>query len=589
MSKIQSTSPSTSAHSVAPPRAKKPSTKLGNVSRHSLAGSLVASLGLMGCAGFSADTPRLSPEAVIAVEQARTQDARLGNPWFVAERSAISKSARFVEGESRAKNVILFVGDGMGVATVTAARILEGQQRGEMGEDNLLSFEAFPHLALSKTYNTDSQISDSASTMTAMVSGIKTQTGVLGVDESIRRGDHTSVAAASVPTILEEAEMRGLATGIVSTATITHATPAGCYAHVPFRFWEDDSRMSEEARADSFPDIARQLVEFPYGDGIEVALGGGRTHFKPKGEVDPENARRPGSRADGQDLTKAWLDRYPNAEYVWNKDQLNAVDLTKTKHLLGLFEPSNMKWEADRSGDEAGEPSLAEMTAAAIDVLKQDPDGYFLMVEAGRIDHGHHAGNAYRALTDTIALSDAVRVAVEKSQSEDTLIVVTADHSHTLSISGYAKRGNPILGKSVGVNWFGDGEDSLGLDALKQPYTTLSYANGPGYSGASDDQPEGAHTWGRKPCNRRPPFTCSFKGIALGRPDLNEIDTEDPSYLQEATVPMAQETHAGEDVPIYAQGARSGLFSGVREQNYIYHALVEAFGWTKSGTPMPLR
>jgi alkaline phosphatase len=425
--------------------------------------------------------------------------------------------------------------------------------------------------------------------MTAMVSGIKTQTGVLGVDESIRRGDHTSVDSARVPTILEEAEMRGLATGIVSTATVTHATPAGCYAHVPFRFWENDSRMSEEAREDDFPDIARQLVEFPYGDGLEVALGGGRTHFKPRGEADPEDPRRPGSRLDGQDLTRVWLDRYAAAEYVWSQDQLAAVDFENTRHLLGLFEPSDMKWEADRAGDAAGEPSLAEMTRAAIALLDNDPDGYFLMVEGGRIDHGHHAGNAYRALTDTIALSDAVRVALENSDPADTLIVVTADHSHTLSISGYPKRGNPILGKVVGVNWFGEGEDQIGLDALKKPYTTLSYANGPGYSGASKSQPEGAHSWGHRPCDRRPPFECAFEGITAGRPDLSELDTEGPGYLQEATVPMAQETHAGEDVPIYAQGARAALFHGVREQNYIYHALVEAFGWTQNGVPISPR
>ncbi len=559
-----------------------------------LALGLAFSLFTSGCALLSPgallpDALALSDEAARAVEEAQATDLRLTNPWFTAEQSAINTSARFVAGEPRAKNVILFIGDGMGVSTVTAARILEGQQHGEAGEDNQLAFETFPFVALSKTYNTDAQVSDSASTMTAMVSGIKTKTGVLGVDESVRRGDHTSVKESQVLTILEEAEMRGLATGVVSTATITHATPAGCYAHVPFRFWEDDSRMSVDAREDGFPDIARQLVEFPYGDGLEVALGGGRTHFKPKGEVDPENPRRPGSRVDGQDLTQLWVDRYDNAEYVWSLDQMNAVDLEKTQHLLGLFEPGNMKWEADRKGDAAGEPSLAEMTKVAIDVLDNNPNGFFLMVEGGRIDHGHHAGNAYRALTDTIALSDAVRVALENTKGEETLIVVTADHSHTLSISGYPKRGNPILGKVVGVNWFGKGEDQIGLDALKKPYTTLSYANGPGYTGASKSQPEGAHNWGHQPCEQRPPFECEFEGIAEGRPDLSEVDTEDSSYLQEATVPMAQETHAGEDVPIYAQGTRAALFHGVREQNYIYHALVEAFGWTQNGVPISTR
>ena len=225
------------------------------------------------------------------------------------------------------------------------------------------------------------------------------------------------------------------------------------------------------------------------------------------------------------------------------------------------------------------------MTSVALDVLSRDDDGFFLMVEAGRIDHGHHAGNARRALDDTIALSDAVRAAVEKVDLNDTLIVVTADHSHTLTISGYPKRGNPILGKVVGVDWIRQTGDVVAKDGLGQPYTTLSYANGPGYSGATDDQPEGAHRWGHRPCESMS-GPCSFEGIAEGRPDLSEVDTEDATFMQEATVPMSTETHAGEDVPIFAAGARAALFHGVREQHYIYHAMVEALGWTRAGVPV---
>jgi alkaline phosphatase len=516
----------------------------------------------------------------------RGPDPRERNAWFAAGRAAASNATRFIPGERPAKNVILFIGDGMGISTVTAARILEGQNRGQAGEENLLSFEGLPFVAFSKTYNTDAQVSDSASTMTAMVSGVKTKTGVLGVDEHVRRGDHTSVRTSRVLTILEEAENRGLATGVVSTATVTHATPAGCYAHVPFRFWEDDSRMPPEAREAKFPDIARQLVEFPFGDGLEVALGGGRKHFTPKGLPDPEQSQKSGSRLDGRNLTREWVEAREGSAYVWNRDQFAGLDTATTRRVLGLFEPDNMKWEFDRADDEAGEPSLAEMTDVAIELLSKDDDGFFLMVEAGRIDHGHHASNALRALTDTIALSDAVRVALEKTDPSETLVVVTADHSHTLTISGYPKRGNPILGKVVGLNWIGKGEDQIGLDSLGLPYTTLSYANGPGYTGASHQQSEGAHQWPHNPCSGRPPFKCSTRGIQDGRPDLSQVDTEVPAFIQEATVPMAQETHAGEDVPIYAGGARAGLFHGVREQNYIYHAMVEAFGWTNSSDPV---
>ncbi|MEE8164683.1 MAG: alkaline phosphatase [Myxococcota bacterium] len=536
----------------------------------------LALISTIGCAGL-ADTRGGSANS--------TPDPREANTWFADGRRAVANSARQIEGERAARNVILFVGDGMGIATVTAARILEGQRRGQTGEENLLAFEELPQLALSKTYSVDSQVPDSASTMTAMVSGVKTMSGVLGVDATVRVGDHSSVEAASVLTILEEAEERGLATGIVSTATVTHATPAGCYAHVPFRFWEDDSLMAPQAREDGFPDIARQLVEWPFGDGLEVALGGGRVHFRPSGSVDPEDPTRSGGRLDGRDLTEEWLSARRDSAYVWNRGQLERLDLSRIDHLLGLFEPMDMKWETDRENDQAGEPSLAEMTSAALEILSRDENGFFLMVEAGRIDHGHHAGNAERALSDTIALSDAVRVALEATNPAETLIVVTADHSHTLTIAGYPKRGNPILGLAFGASFFSGGTEQYSRDALGKPYTTLSYANGPGYAGASKTQPEGAHHWGHRPCESRPPFECSYQGITRGRPDLAEIDTTSPNYLQEATVPMGAETHAGEDVPIYAGGPRAALFHGVREQNYIYHAMVEALGWTRGGRP----
>ena len=503
-----------------------------------------------------------SPFAVFgaSAEPARqpsaSSNAREENAWFAAGRKSVARASRFISGERPAKNVILFLGDGMGIATVTAARILEGQQRGEPGEENQLAFDTLPHVAFAKTYNTDAQVPDSASTMTAIVSGVKTRSGVLGVDERVRRGDHTSVDSSKVLTILEEAEDRGLATGIISTAKLTHATPAACYAHAPLRYWEDDSALPRKARQANFQDIARQLVEFSHGDGLEVALGGGRIHFIPKSKIDPEDPKRSGRRKDGRDLTEAWVEAREGSRYVWNREQFLSLDLDTTKHLLGLFEPGHMKYEADRAQDSAGEPSLAEMTEVAIELLSKDPDGYFLMVEGGRIDHGHHANNAYRALTDTIAMSDAVRVALEKTNAEDTLIVVTADHSHTLTISGYPKRGNPILGKVIALDWSAAGEDKMAFDGDGRPYTTLSYANGPSHSGA-----------------RR-------------RPDRSELSSEDPEYRQQAMLPMKSETHAGEDVPIFAGGPRAALFHGVQEQNYIYHAMVEAFGWTRAGIPV---
>ena len=155
------------------------------------------------------------------------------NPWYTdaAVTAASVTTYDSAANRGKAKNVILFVGDGMGVSTVTAARILEGQQKGMMGEDNVLSFGAFPFAGLAKTYNVDAQTPDSAGTMTAMMSGVKTDAGTIGVDEDIVRGDCTTVAGNELVSALELAEIAGLSTGVVSTARITHATPAATYAN----------------------------------------------------------------------------------------------------------------------------------------------------------------------------------------------------------------------------------------------------------------------------------------------------------------------------------------------------------------------
>ena len=446
----------------------------------------------------------------------------------------------------RAKNVILFVGDGMGVSTVTAARILEGQRRGESGEENQLAFERFPHLSLVKTYSVNQQTSDSAPTMTAMVTGVKTKDGVLSIDENVVRGDHESVDGNQLTTLLELAEDRGLSTGVVSTARVTHATPAACYAHSPERDWESDAELSDEARAAGFPDIARQLIEQPHGDGLEVALGGGRAYFLPKTAPDPEDPKAYGRRKDGRDLTRAWQQKRHGA-YVWNERQLDALDLARTERLLGLFERSHMEYEADRAKDAGGEPSLAKMTEKAIALLSKNERGFFLMVEGGRIDHAHHAGNARRALEDAIALSDAVRVATEHTDPQDTQILVTADHSHVFTIAGYPARGNDILGKVVTLDAYGERADGYAKDADGKPYTTLGYANGPGHR-------------------------------EHGRPDLTHVDTSALDYLQEAAVPLDAETHAGEDVALYARGPGAHWVHGSQEQTISFYVMARALG-----------
>ena len=487
--------------------------------------------------------------------------------WFRSGRAAVEKARQEEPVMGRARNVILFLGDGMGISTVTAARIFEGQQRGMSGEENQLSFEKLPYVALSKTYSANQQTSDSAPTMSAIVTGMKTNDGLISVNERVARGDFRAAAANAMKTILERAEDRGMATGVVTTTRITHATPAACYAHSPDRDWESDADQPDGANEAGFPDIARQLIEFSHGDGLEVALGGGRVKFLPRTVRDPEYPDKAGERHDGRDLTREWQARYPKSAYVWNKAQLDAVDTRQVRHLLGLFQPSHMQYEHDRGKDGAGEPSLAEMTGKALDILAQHPKGYFLMVEGGRIDHAHHAGNAFRALTDTVEFARAVKLAMERTDLRDTLIIVTADHSHTFTIAGYPRRGNPILGKVIEP---GHPTKEYATDALGQPYTTLGYVNGPGYSGQSIAQPEGPKKF--------PHHGPGYHGITKGRPDLAGVDTTAPDYMQESTMPMESETHGGEDVAIYARGPQAHLIRGVLEQHVIFHVMAEALG-----------
>ncbi len=500
--------------------------------------------------------------------------------WAAEGKQAIQAALARKPIERKARNVILFIGDGMSIATVTASRIFEGQQRGESGEENRLSFESFPYTAFSKTYNTNQQTPDSAGTMSAIITGVKTKAGVLSVNQHVIRGDAESVAGNEVMTLLEKAEIAGKSTGIVTTARVTHATPAACYAHTSNRNRENDSQYPEQS---SVPDIAAQLIEmpqrfrekgYPQVDGPEVVFGGGRSNFFPMGPISSEYTKEgdSGKRSDGRNLVQEWIESRVGGAYIHDYDTFEALDLRLKPKVLGLFESSHMQFEADRDKDVGGEPSLAEMTSKAIELLSQNEEGFLLVVEAGRIDHAHHAGNAYRALKDTVALSDAVRIARQSTSEADTLIVVTADHSHVLTMAGYPARGNDILGLVA------DADGKLAEDALGLPYTTLGYQNGPGYLGASSSQEEGAKVY--------PHSLEEAVGIVNGRSDLADLfDADDGfkaevrfSHLQESAYPMQAETHGGEDVGVWASGPYAFLLHGTIEQNVIFHLMDFAFG-----------
>ncbi len=479
--------------------------------------------------------------AMAAGDKAAADDPRSQDPYWQLGRQQIAQRLAATPLVRPARNVILFIGDGMGVSTVTAMRIYTGQLHGGSGEEYVLPFERFPYTALVKTYNINAQVPDSAGTASAIYTGIKTDIGVLAIAPGAQRGDCAGMRV--VPTILEELEDRGFATGIVTTARLTHATPAAAYAHVPDRDWEADADMPKPARKAGCRDIAAQFVDFSHGDGIDVALGGGRANFLPR--------TIGGRRRDGRDLTAAWRTRHPHGQVVTTASALAAFSPGRDSQLLGLFADSHLAFDYDRRTRKRDQPSLARMTEAAIRLLQARTvgrtRGFFLMVEGGRIDHAHHAGNAFRALDEGRAFAEAIARALTLVDPADTLVLVTADHSHTLAIAGYPPRGNPILGLSRRIETDAAGTHPLARARDGRPYTTLGYLNGPG-------------------AGRRLTESMEEKAVL------------DPDYRQEAAIPLRSETHSGEDVPLYAIGPGAQLARGVLEQNALYHLMTTALG-----------
>jgi alkaline phosphatase len=484
--------------------------------------SLLLATLLAGCASTS-PTPINTPST--------PSSDYVGTTASWTEQGATAVEARASErlNKRRAKNVILFVGDGMSVTTLTAGRILEGQQSGASGEENYLSFERFPNTALVKTYNVNAQVPDSAGTATALNTGTKTEMGVINTAPTHKRGVCKDYMTDAPVPLAYYAEQVGLSTGVVSTARLTHATPAAVYAFSPDRGWEGDTSLPEEAVQNGCADIASQILNNMGGDGLEVALGGGARFMLPEG-LDG------GSRKDGRNIAAEWVASSPNAKYVSSKSELAEIDINNTDRLMGLFGASHMDFAPMRNEET---PNLADLTQTAIEMLSKDKDGYYLMVEAGRIDHAHHGSAANLALNETVELSAAVQRAVELVDLKDTLIIVTADHAHTFTMAGYPKRGNPILGLVSGPG-MPEGEYTMAEDG--KPYTTAGYQNGP-------------------------------NAVSSERETLTQEQVLGMEFRQQSAIPLRSETHGGEDVAAHAIGPWSHLVRGTIEQNEIFHIM----------------
>jgi alkaline phosphatase len=432
----------------------------------------------------------------------------------------------------QAKNIIFFLGDGMGPTTITAARIYKYHEEG------LLNFERLDRTARIKTYSADAMVTDSAPSMGAYMTGVKINNDVISLKDSRpmapakdangnptvdRCGENNGTAPM---TMLELAKASGRAVGAITTTELTHATPAATFSHVC-------NRNTQYT-------IAQQIVPGGAGynprlkDGVDVLMGGGRPHFTPF-----DASANPKGRADGRDL----LAEFKARGYFVAATRADMMSALPNRKFVGIYADSHLDYVTARKPTQ---PTLAEMATKSIELLSKNPHGFFLMVEGGKIDHALHDSSAKNALEEVVDFDNAVQATLERMRSidpglEHTLIVVTADHDHTMVMNGYPKRGNPVLGI---VRDYATGQPAL--DADGKTYTTLVYGGGP---------------------NRRE-----------NRADVDDARAQALDYHQEAGVRLSGEGHGGGDVKLYAVGAGAAPFKGTMENTRVFALMKAAAG-----------
>ncbi len=270
----------------------------------------------------------------------------------------------------RGKSIILMIGDGMGFEQLKLARWVE------IGKDDRFSMEKLPFHLNVTTNSSDNLITDSAAAATAMATGNKTNNGMLAISPLLE----------PLETILEIAHQLGKSTGIITTTALTHATPAAFMTHVKSRY--------------NTSEISRQIVE---NSNVSILLGGGKDYFS------------------ASQLLQLEMKGYHLLE---NRSQLIS---TNYSNLIGLFAPTHLPYEIERNPEIS--PSLSDMTIKALEILSQDPEGFFLLVEGGRIDHGGHKNNKTNVALETIEFHYAVNTAISYSKTNgNVLLLITSDH-----------------------------------------------------------------------------------------------------------------------------------------------------------------
>jgi alkaline phosphatase len=471
-------------------------------------------------------------------------------------------------GPRKAKNVILFVGDGLSIANRTAARILskgikEGKYYGQ------LAFDDMPHMALIGTSGVDSIITDSANAMSAYTTGHKSSVNALGVYAS-RAKDN--LAHPKVETITELVKRKTrMAVGIVTDAELEDATPAGMVAHTRRRADKDI--------------IAEQL----FLSRADLLLGGGAAYFIPQ---------KTGGSKRKDDNNFVEIFRRDGYQVATSASEMasKAAD-TSTRKLLGLFHPDNMDGALDRRVLKKGtvdrfpeQPDLADMTRAAIAVLARNPDGFVLMVEAGLIDKFNHPLDWERSVYDTIMLSNAVQVAKDFAAARnDTLIIVTPDHTHGVSIVGTIDDSKPGA----------DMRDKVGVYA-DAGFPSYPDADRDGYPPSVDVSRRLAMFFGNFPDHYETfrPFLDGPRVPAVAKDKAyvaNEAYKSVPgAMLRIGNLPRTADTgtHTADDALLTAMGPGAEQFHGFMENTEVFRVMADALGLGASasaGAAKPVR
>lgn len=366
------------------------------------------------------------------------------------------------------KNVIVMIPDGCDETVQTVARWYKGE---DLQVDKMVGGGVKTHMA-------NSIITGSAAAGTAFATGHKTTVKFLGVgpraDDLLTGFVPTAEPYAPVASVLEAAKLAGKATGIVATSRVTHATPAAFACHIQDRNWDND------------------IMEHMVYNNVDVVFGGGARHLIPDGAhyTTSFGDTWGGKRTDGEDLLKVLQKR--GYTFVDNRDDM--LDLVEGP-VWGMFDDSHMQPDIDRQYFAPHEPSLAEMTAKAIELLSQDEDGFFLMVEGSQVDWAGHNNDPIYMVTDFIAFDDAVKVACDFAEKEGrTLVLAFPDHNtggmklgHYTTAMGYTETTiedlvDPLKGMTITspglVYMLDDVTDNVELAAKTKQYWGLDLTDG---------------------------------------------------------------------------------------------------------------